>query len=355
MLCIIRVKLSIKESMLRIIRVKLSIKESMLCIIRVKLSIKESMLRIIRVKLSIKESMLCIIRVKLSIKESMLRIIRVKLSIKESMLCIIRVKLSIKESMLRIIRVKIPIKEFMLRIIRARIAILNIMPVILKEKYLIKSVSRIFYFLTRKTHTPMSNVKLGFGKLPIPMKIQVTRNIVVQTAASGAFVTPDPPLATITTAVDALETAYENSRDGGKAKTAFMYLQEKELTGLMTKLVAYVQATSGGDETIILLAGMSVKSPKTPPQPLDAPQNLRVIMGRLAGDITPKWKNLLSCRLYMVETSIDGITWVSAGNSTKATITLSGFTSGSKVWVRAAGVNAKGQGPWSSPAQGMAA
>ena len=112
----------------------------------------------------------------------------------------------------------------------------------------------------------MSNVKLGFGKMKVPDKIQISRNIVTQMGIDITdFPTPNPSLIDMTTATDTLEAAYTDSRDGGKAKIAFMRLQEKALSSLMSKLMAYVQVASGGDETIILKSGMLVKASKKPP------------------------------------------------------------------------------------------
>jgi len=201
----------------------------------------------------------------------------------------------------------------------------------------------------------MKFVKLGLNGLSVPMQIQRCRNIVTQTTGNSDFPTPNPPLATVTTAIDTLETSFENAADGGKTLKALVRLNRKALLALMTQLAAYVQETSGGDEAIILGSGMDVRATKTPPQPLDAVQNLRVKAGKLAGTIAPRWQKLTGTVVYMVGTSTDGINWTNNGNSTRTTIILSGFTSSQQVYVRIAAVNAKGQGPWCPVAQGKAA
>jgi hypothetical protein len=201
----------------------------------------------------------------------------------------------------------------------------------------------------------MSTVNLGLSRLTIPDKIQKCRGVVSETTGNINFVTPNPSLATITTAVDSLETAYEAAQDGGKAKKAFMRTQDKAVNAFMKQFGGYVQDVSAGDETIILSSGLEVKRPKTQPQPLSAVVNVRVLTGTMTGNILGRWKRLAGSVLYNVQTSADGNTnWTDAGSCTKTSIIIGGFTSGSKVWVRVSGNNAKGQGPWSSPAQGMA-
>jgi hypothetical protein len=202
----------------------------------------------------------------------------------------------------------------------------------------------------------MAKVKLGFSKLTVPNKIQQARNILIQMAASGNFVTPTPTLAIVGTATDTLETAFEDASKGGTVKTAFMHLQEKNLVKLMAQLASYVQTTSQGDETIILSSGMDVAATPSAPQQLLAPEALAIYIGQNESDALLKWKTLKGAKAYVIQQSTDGNTnWAEAGHCTKATIIISGLTSGAKIWFRTAGIGPKGLGPWSSPARGMAA
>ena len=201
----------------------------------------------------------------------------------------------------------------------------------------------------------MSKVKLGFNKLSVPNKIQQSRNIITKMTGNAALPAPNPTLATLTTAVDSLEAAYEAASDGGKAKTAFMYTQEKALDALMVQLAAYVQQASAGNATIILSSGMDVAAGRTPSQDLPAPEAVAAITGQNEGEVLLKWKPVKGAASYIVQQSADGSTgWALAANSTKASSTVSGLVSGSKEWFRVAAIGAKGQGPWSAPAKGMA-
>jgi hypothetical protein len=49
---------------------------------------------------------------------------------------------------------------------------------------------------------------LGFAGLSIPRKIEKGRFIVTSMTANANFTTPNPPLATVNTNINGLETAY---------------------------------------------------------------------------------------------------------------------------------------------------
>jgi hypothetical protein len=202
----------------------------------------------------------------------------------------------------------------------------------------------------------MSTVKLGISGMKIPNKIQRCRNINTAMVGNPNFITPNPGLDVVTKAINALEDAYEAASDGGKALKAFVKLQDKALNAVMKQLQAYIQEISGGDQTIILSSGMDVVSPRTPTKELGAVVNVKVVPAKLTGTTKNSWKPLTGSVFYSLQTSADGNTnWTDAGTCTRVSIILEGFVSGSKVWARVAGNNAKGQGPWSSPSQGMAA
>lgn len=201
----------------------------------------------------------------------------------------------------------------------------------------------------------MAQVKLGFRALTIPQKIQVSKSIVTLMTANANYVTPNPTLLVVTTAITNLEKAFEAAHDGGKAKTAFMRTQEKALISVIAQLAAYVQVASVGDSNIILSSGMQVKTSRTIPQPLPQPVSVKVTTSSSEGQVTLKWKPISTAAAYVVQQSLDGNTnWADSGNSTKSNITVTGLVSGSKASFRVAAIGPKGQSPWSSPARGMA-
>lgn len=202
----------------------------------------------------------------------------------------------------------------------------------------------------------MAKVKLGFTILTIPDKVLKARNTVTLMTGNASYLTPNPPLAAISTAADELETAYNEAADGGKTKTAVMRSKEQELDKLMVQLTAYVQEASNGDELVILSSGLEVAAAKTAPQDLPAPQNLVAEMGTNEGDIYLRWKKVDKAKTYLLQTSADGTgNWQTLSTvSTKANAVITGLKSGDKTWFRACAVGPKGNSPWSDPALGRA-
>jgi hypothetical protein len=202
----------------------------------------------------------------------------------------------------------------------------------------------------------MAQIKLGFSRLPIPNKVQEARSIISALTGNANFPNPDPALSVVTSAVNALETAYEAAKDGGKSKKSFMRLQEKALMGVMGQVAAYVQNASKGDATIIESAAMKVKAVRSSPQAVNAPQAVTAVPGKKEGEVAIKWKPVVSAKAYLVQQSTDGNTgWTDCGTATKGSITISGLTSGGKFWFRICAIGSKGEGPFSGPAKGMAA
>jgi hypothetical protein len=202
----------------------------------------------------------------------------------------------------------------------------------------------------------MAKAKLGFTILSIPNKVLKARNTVTLMTGNASYPTPNPTLATISTAADELETAYNEAADGGKTKTAVMRSKEQELDKLMIQLTAYVQEASNGNELVILSSGLEVAAPKTPPQDLPAPQNLIAEMGTNEGEVYLRWKKVDKAKSYLLQSSADGATnWQTLNTvSTKSNAVIAGFTSGDKTWFRACAVGPKGNSPWSDPALGRA-
>ena len=208
-------------------------------------------------------------------------------------------------------------------------------------------------------------------------KIEYTRNVVTSMTGNSNFTTPNPALASITTAVNNVETANIAAADGGKSKHSFLEQQETVLDNLLSQLGNYVEATAnaaaaaGGDaQAVILSAGMDFKRAKNKaPLPL-APGGLTGT-SLLEGDVDLKWKSVKYARAYVIEisddvTAITGggtispttgsvsssrvfITWAIADIATKCKITISGLNSGTKYAFSVYAIGTAGKGTKSVP------
>lgn len=103
-------------------------------------------------------------------------------------------------------------------------------------------------------------VVLKISKLSVPSKINRSRLITDAILSNAAvFPSPNPTIASIQSAIDELEIAWNEAADGGRTKTAIMHDKEDVLLKLMYDLAHYVEAIANGDESIAHLAGMATK------------------------------------------------------------------------------------------------
>ncbi len=190
--------------------------------------------------------------------------------------------------------------------------------------------------------------------------IPYTENIVTKMTGNPNFTTPNPPLASITTAkidfsasvqtVATLEQQLEAARGVTTTKRGVLH-------GLLTQEGTFVENIAAGDAVKILSAGMEVRDEPAPPAPLPAPQNLKAFAGDNDGEIDLDWDSVKKSKSYELQRSPDPITatsWIAAGTVTKSKATVSGLTSGSKNWFRVRAIGAAGPGPWSDPATKIA-
>ena len=202
----------------------------------------------------------------------------------------------------------------------------------------------------------MALIKLNFARLSVPEKIALARRIVTKMTGNAHFTSPQPPLATVTAAIDGLEQSESEAqiaRQEAKAKTTTRNNKEDGLGQLMTQAVVYVTAIAGGDEEIIQSAGMDVRAVTRPAIPPEQPPALGATAGDHDGSMDLSWDPVVEAASYIIEMSPDPPTatsWKHLGVSTKSTFTVTGLPSGTRVWFRVAAVNANGQSPWSDPA-----
>jgi hypothetical protein len=195
----------------------------------------------------------------------------------------------------------------------------------------------------------MSKVKIGFSGLSVPNQIERARNIVTLMTGNASYTTPNPTLAVVTTAVDALETAFNQSRNRDKAKMVTMRLRRKEMLYQVVQLASYVQDASGGDPEKILSSGYSVAGAKTPHPVVPAEvTNVRLSDGAVSGSIRIDWDKAAYTVLYviLVSTEADFSKEDVMGITTKTRKEIGGFTSGTRYWIKVVpmGREERGQG-----------
>ena len=206
---------------------------------------------------------------------------------------------------------------------------------------------------TKKT---MAKVKFTLSGVPDGDAIQTCSNLKTALTGNANFTTPVPSLTTFGTAITAAQTALtvaDNAAATAKQATANKDTAIATLTTLANQLVGYVDLTANGDESKILSAGLSIRAAKAPQSVPNQVMNLALTAGDNAGTLDGQWDFLPNAKSYEAQMSADPFTttsWVTADTVTKSSSTLTGFTSGAKIWARVRAINSAGKGAWSDPA-----
>ena len=199
----------------------------------------------------------------------------------------------------------------------------------------------------------MKKVKIYFGKLSIPEKIQKARNLVARMDANSLFPSPQPALAEISTGAAALEQAYEEALNRGRIEVAAMKQLESILKNLIVSLAGYVQSISRGDEAVILSSGFDVQADKSRPGEIATPSNINGAIGRREGEVFLNWDRVPGAKAYHVQMSRDGLNdWTPCGSATRSRMRLSGLDSAARYFFRVAAIGPLGQSGWSDPGVG---
>jgi hypothetical protein len=205
----------------------------------------------------------------------------------------------------------------------------------------------------------MAKPKLNLRGLPIPEKIAKARQMVKAMTDNPHFATPQPALATITTAIDNLDAGYAAAlaaRQNAITTTNILHELEAALDVVLRQLAAYVESVSGQDESKILSAGMGVKSTSTASTAATVPAAFALTAGDHEGELDASWDKVKGAS-YVLERSADPPTatsWAHEAVALKSSATISGLVSGTRYWFRVAAVTSGGQSGWSDPATKIA-
>lgn len=180
--------------------------------------------------------------------------------------------------------------------------------------------------------------------------------IVSKMTGNASFTTPVPALNVITSQVALLNqkiTDQKNAFQTYQQKTIEVNTEYDNLLNLLEAESNYVSNVANGDEAKILSAGFDVRKAPTPVGLLPAPKKVLASEGANDGEINGTWDKVSGAKSYIVEmtTTIDQPdSWAHVVTVTNSKCTLRELTSGSRVWIRVAAINAAGQGAYSDPA-----
>ena len=195
-------------------------------------------------------------------------------------------------------------------------------------------------------------VKLGLEGLTPMETVERGRAHVLALTGNPIYTTPVPPLATITAACDALETAeIAVLNNGGRQDTLIRNEAWEVLKELIRELAGYVQAVSQGDPVKIASAAFGTRKQPTPSGVLPAPGDLRVRITTKPGELNARWDAVADRHVYelqindgdpLVEANFHGLA-ISGKNFFLAT----GLVSHKDYSFRVRAIGAEGEGAWS--------
>lgn len=206
----------------------------------------------------------------------------------------------------------------------------------------------------------MAKVKLNLRGLSALEIVALGRRVAASLTNNPDFPNPQPPLATLTAAIDDLETAVgdlDRSKQETATKVSIKDDKQAAAVALLRQSAAFVEAVGGDNESLILSAGMEVRSAASPSQPPAAPGDLSTSEGDHEGEVDLHWNKIKGAKSYEIQRSPDPPTatsWQHAAVSAKSSATISGLTSGTRYWFRVAAITSAGQSGWSDPATKIA-
>jgi len=217
----------------------------------------------------------------------------------------------------------------------------------------------LFYddFQPPTTKKRMAKVKLGLKGKSIQQKLTTGQNIITAMTGNANFPAPNPTIAALQTLLTNLtntSNGFEAGKTSQEQKKALRDAAEVAFDAGFSTESATVQSASGGDATKILSSGMQVAGAAGPVVPPGQVLNLVVTAGDNDGTLDFGVDAEPVAKSYEVEISVDPVSptsWQKKMTVTKSSGTITGLTSGARMWVRVRAIGADPQpGPWSDPA-----
>jgi hypothetical protein len=196
---------------------------------------------------------------------------------------------------------------------------------------------------------------LGFARKIDTDLIAFVRNIVTLMTGSVLYPTPSPTLTTITTSVDAFETAVQEALDGGKIALAARNAARAALLSLVRQLAAYVQGHCAADLVNLFESGFDATRAPSPVGIPAAPPDQRLSLTGMSGELLMRYGKVPNAVNYTVESATDPEgPWTFQALVTQTRVTIQGLIPGKVYWARARANGSVGSGEWGGPATAMA-
>ena len=205
----------------------------------------------------------------------------------------------------------------------------------------------------------IKRIKLETDNLSDPELLIYGRKVETKLNNSTTFDTLDSKTTMLSTQLGVLDVRikdFDQKEKGLETARTLLTQQREEVINILASLGAGVEQIAEGETTVVLASGFDLQAERAAVGPLVAPENLRLSIADMDGELKARWNKVRGGRSYVVEYSLEGSgAWIHAGVSTKVSFTLTGLESGKKYRIRVRAIGAAGAGPWSDEAVKMAA
>ena len=200
--------------------------------------------------------------------------------------------------------------------------------------------------LTNKAHRAIAVLSLPAN---VPALITYCTGIIKGLTNNAYFQTPSPPVATLQTATNDLQTAETSAQARAKGAVALRNVKKASVVTLLEEARTYVQSTADlspeNAAAIIQSAGMAVR--KTP---VRAPRVFAAKPSGISGAVKVVAPAAARRASYEWQYSTDGgKTWLAMPATLQAKTSLTGLTPATTVQFRYRAVVKAGEGDWSQP------
>jgi hypothetical protein len=196
----------------------------------------------------------------------------------------------------------------------------------------------------KTSHRSLAALKLP--KQPVALVAYAT-GVVKAMTGNPQFPAPVPPLATVTQAINELQTAETAAQSRIKGAVTTRNEKHTALVAILQQLRAHIQAVADANvengASIIESAGVAVRK-----VPVRAPRVFDATPGPVSGTVKLVARSAATRSSYEWQYSADGgKTWVIAPATLQAKTTVLGLTPGATVQFRYRPVTKVGEGDWS--------
>jgi hypothetical protein len=193
----------------------------------------------------------------------------------------------------------------------------------------------------------------GFSQLSVDQLVTKVTFIIAQLTTNPNFATTTPTIAQLQAALDALTQALAIANPDAQKQAVIA--ARGTLEQVLDDLADNLETTANNDPVKLATTGYDLRKETTPTSdPLPIPQNLRLKLTGVSGQVQLLFDPSQRAKGYQVQTTIDPSTgtWKDYDTfSSSRGITLQGFDRAKDIWVRvrAIGPNNTKSG-WSDPA-----